>query len=205
MTTNPIIVVILAMFILKEKITLYRGLGIIIGSLGAITFIITNSQESLNGDSVMGDFFILLNALFYGLYLVLVKPLMAKYKPITIITWVFTFGLFYVSLFPLSITEFSRIEWDFPIDITYRIIFVVVGVTFLAYLLNVYALKRVSPAISSSYIYLQPVLATAFLYLFSYLGMENYTDSITTTKILCTIAIFTGVFLISMKPKKEKT
>jgi drug/metabolite transporter (DMT)-like permease len=202
MSTNPIIVVILALFILKEKITLNRALGIIVGGTGAIVFILINSSEKISGDSVSGDLFIFINAFSYGLYLVLAKPLMKKYKPLTVITWVFTFGLFYVSLFPLTFRELSNVNWDFSADIYYRIIFVILAVTFLAYLLNIYALKRVSPAISSSYIYLQPVLATAFLFLFSWLGMEDYTNSITWVKILCTIAIFLGVFLISLKTKK---
>lgn len=201
MSMNPIIVVVLAMFILKEKITLNRALGIIIGGTGAIVFMVNNSSETITGN-LSGDLFIFINAFSYGLYLVLVKPLMSKYKPLTVITWVFTFGLFYVLLFPLSLQEFTRVNWDFPREISYRIVFVIIAVTFLTYLLNVYALKKVSPAISSSYIYLQPVMATAFIFLFSYLGMENYTSSITLTKILCVLAIFMGVFLISMKTKK---
>lgn len=202
MSTNPIIVVVLALLILKEKITINRALGIIIGGAGVVVFILNNSSEGLSGDNTIGDLFIFINATSYGLYLVLVKPLMAKYRPITVITWVFTFGLFYVSLFPLTFRELWAVKWDFPDEIWYRIIFVIVAVTFLTYLLNVYALKKVSPAISSSYIYLQPVLATAFLYLFSWLGLENYTDSITIIKILCTLAIFIGVFMISLKTKK---
>ncbi|MCB0478815.1 MAG: EamA family transporter [Crocinitomicaceae bacterium] len=202
MSTNPIITVILALFILKEKVTWNRALGILVGGTGAILFIMNNSTESISGDSVSGDIFIFINAASYALYLVLAKPLMKKYKPLTVITWVFTFGLIYVSLFPLTFKEMSYVKWDFPTEIWWRITFVIIAVTFLAYLLNIYALKRVSPAISSSYIYLQPVLATLFLFLFSWWGMEDYTNSITFTKVLCTIAILAGVFLISLKTKK---
>lgn len=203
MSTNPIITVVLALLILKEKITWNRALGIAVGGTGAILFIMNNSSEGIRGDSVQGDLFIFINAASYALYLVLTKPLMKKYKPITVITWVFTFGLIYVSVFPLTFQELSYVKWDFPTEIWVRIIFVIIAVTFLAYLLNIYALKRVSPAVSSSYIYLQPVLATAFLFLFSWLGMEDYTNSITFIKVLCTLAIFAGVFLISLKLKKR--
>ncbi|MEZ4938463.1 MAG: DMT family transporter [Crocinitomicaceae bacterium] len=203
MSTNPIITVILALLILKEKITWNRALGILVGGTGTILFIMNNSSESISGDSVSGDLFIFVNSASYALYLVLAKPLMKKYKPLTVITWVFTFGLIYVSIFPLTFKELAYIQWDFPTEIWVRIIFVVIAVTFLAYLLNIFALKRVSPAISSSYIYLQPVLATVFLYLFSWWGMEDYTNSITWTKIVCTVAIFFGVFLISLKSKKS--
>lgn len=203
MSTNPIITVVLALLILKEKITWNRALGIAVGGTGAILFIMNNSSEGIRGDSVQGDLFIFINAASYALYLVLAKPLMKKYKPITVITWVFTFGLIYVSVFPLTFQELSYVKWDFPTEIWVRIIFVIIAVTFLAYLLNIYALKRVSPAVSSSYIYLQPVLATAFLFLFSWLGMEDYTNSITFIKVLCTLAIFAGVFLISLKLKKR--
>lgn len=203
MSTNPIITVILALFILKEKITWNRALGILVGGTGAILFIVNNSSEGISGDSVEGDIFIFVNATSYALYLVLVKPLMKKYKPITVITWVFTFGLIYVSIFPLTFQEISYVSWDFPTEIWIRILFVIIAVTFLAYLFNIYALKRVSPAVTSGYIYLQPVLATGFLFLFSWWGLEDYTNSVTWTKILCTVAIFLGVFLISLKTQKS--
>ena len=49
----------------------------------------------------MGNILVFINASSYAFYLVIVKPLMAKYNPITILTYVFGFGMLFV--FPLDI------------------------------------------------------------------------------------------------------
>lgn len=205
MTINPILVVVLSFFILKEAITLRRSVGILIGATGAVLLTLTAGTGI--GDSSLGDLFIFINAASYALYLVLVKPLMGKYKPLTVITYVFSFGFIFVMLYPptfmeLSITNFSRI----PMSMVFVIIYVVVGVTFLAYLLTVFGLKHVSPSATSAYIYLQPVLVMLFAVGLSALGMaEDYTGTITSEKIMYMILIFIGVYITSSKSFKKES
>ncbi len=205
MTINPILVVVLSFFILKEAITLRRSVGILIGATGAVLLTLTAGTGI--GDSSLGDLFIFINAASYALYLVLVKPLMGKYKPLTVITYVFSFGFIFVMLYPptfmeLSITNFSRI----PMSMVFVIIYVVVGVTFLAYLLTVFGLKHVSPSATSAYIYLQPVLVMLFAVGLSALGMaEDYTGTITGEKIMYMILIFIGVYITSSKSFKKES
>ena len=205
MTINPILVVVLSFFILKEAITLRRSVGILIGATGAVLLTLTAGTGI--GDSSLGDLFIFINAASYALYLVLVKPLMGKYKPLTVITYVFSFGFIFVMLYPptfmeLSITNFSRI----PMSMVFVIIYVVVGVTFLAYLLTVFGLKHVSPSATSAYIYLQPVLVMLFAVGLSALGMaEDYTGTITGEKIMYMILIFIGVYITSFKSFKKES
>ena len=205
MTINPILVVILSFFTLKEAITLRRSVGILIGATGAVLLTLTAGTGI--GDSSLGDLFIFINAASYALYLVLVKPLMGKYKPLTVITYVFSFGFIFVMLYPptfmeLYITNFSRI----PMSMVFVIIYVVVGVTFLAYLLTVFGLKHVSPSATSAYIYLQPVLVMLFAVGLSALGMaEDYTGTITSEKIMYMILIFIGVYITSSKSFKKES
>lgn len=197
MTVNPILVVILSYFILKEAITWRKSVGIMLGATGAILLTLTAGTGS--GDSVLGDLFIFINAMSYGVYLVLVKPLMQKYAPLTVITYVFTFGLTFIMCYPptlseLFVTEFSVI----PTKIAAIIVYVVVGVTFLTYLLTVYGLKYLSPSVSSAYIYLQPVLVMFFAFIFGVFGFtDDYTNTITIEKVLYMLLIFTGVYLSS--------
>lgn len=197
MTINPILVVILSYFILKEAVTWRKSIGIILGATGAILLTLTAGTGS--GDSAIGDIFIFINAMSYGVYLVLVKPLMSKYAPLTVITYVFTFGLLYVTCFPPTLMELSATNFSvIPMDKIYVIIFVIVGVTFLTYLLTVYGLKHVSPSVSSAYIYLQPVLVMFFAFFLSYIGLaDDYTNTITVQKVLYMILIFGGVSLTS--------
>jgi len=199
MTTTPIIVFVLSIIILKEKSTQTKVLGITLGAIGSISLTYLSSGENGYASS-LGDLFIFLNAISYSFYLVLVKPLMVKYSPLTVITWVFTFGLIYVLLWPFSTAEISAITWQsMPTNIPWRILFVVVGVTFLPYLLTVFAMKDVSPSVASSYIYFQPVLAGVFIYISFLIGSDDYTADFSIWKILCAVLIFVGVYLVSKK------
>tara|TARA_B110000046_G_C12977839_1_gene391961 strand:- start:240 stop:1148 length:909 start_codon:yes stop_codon:yes gene_type:complete len=201
MTTTPIIVFILSLFILKERPNAIKIVGLIIGAAGSIIFTL---QGSSGGDSsLMGDLFIFANATSYSLYLVLVKPLMAKYKPLTVITWAITFGLIYVLCWPMSSNEITQTSFStLTTDSILRLLFVVVCVTFLTYLLMLYAMKRVSPSVGSTYIYFQPLLAAFFIYVFWLFGLENYTQDITLGKIMAALLIFVGVYLV-IKPNKS--
>lgn len=204
MTFNPILVLVLASIMLKEKITGYRLGGVAIGMTGAILLILYNVGSGEGLDPTLGNLFIFLNAMSYGLYLVLVKPLMSKYKPVTVISYVFLFGTIGVLLSPFAVQEFVAIEWNtMPTDMLWSVGYVVVATTFLAYLLNIFALKIVSPSVSSSYIYLQPVMSMFFTWIygaFLYPESEAANFEFTWLKGVFTLMIFTGVFLISRRP-----
>jgi len=200
MTATPIIVFILSMLFLKEKATKNKLIGIGLGAIGSVNLILLGNNASGTDASSLGDLFIILNAVSYSIYLVLVKPLMAKYRPLTVITWVFTFGLIYVLIWPFSSSEFLAVEWQaMPVDIPWRIAFVVIGVTFLPYLLTVLAMKNVSPSVASSYIYFQPMIASVFIYLSFVLGLEDYTADFSIWKLASALFIFIGVYLVSKR------
>jgi drug/metabolite transporter (DMT)-like permease len=201
MTINPILVLILAYFVLKEKITTYKFVGILLGALGAV--LLTLAGGSGSDDSLLGDLFLFLNALSYAIYLVIAKPLMKKYSPLTVITYVFTFGWIFVLAFPLTWIELQTTDFSIiPADIWGKIAFVVIAVTFLVYLLTMYALKYLSPSVSASYIYLQPILVIFFALFFSAIGLSaDYTNTITWAKIGYMFLIFSGVYLTT-RPSK---
>ncbi len=191
MVASPIIVALLSAIIIKEKPSFYRIIGIIIGLAGAC-YIILQENNANEGASLMGNLLIILNATSYGLYLVLVKPLMKKYSPITVIKWVFTFGLIIVT--PFGLTEIDTVNWQMPVDIILKIGFVIIFTTFFCYLFNIYGVKRVSPTIVSSYIYLQPILTSIIAVVYGY-------ENINETMIICGLIIFFGVYLVS-KPAR---
>lgn len=191
MTMNPIIVLLLSYWILKEGITKMKVIGILIGATGAI-LLVARKEISFDNNSFLGDIFILLNATFYGIYLILVRPLMQRYEAITVIKWVFLFGTLMIipfGLYPLTETNFTT----FTPAVWGAIAYVILGTTFLAYLLNAMALKFVSSTTVGYYIYLQPVFAT---FIAVSLGMEDFRWE----KALFALMIFFGVYLVSKKP-----
>lgn len=204
MAINPILVVILSFFLLKEKVTWNRAIGILLGTSGAI--LLTLTAGTGKGDSVLGDFFLFINAASYAIYLVIAKPLMKKYSPLTVITYVFTFGTLFVMLYPPTLSEFSQTNFvRIPADAWIKIVYVVVGVTFFTYLLTMFGLKYLSPSVSSAYIYLQPVLVMFFAYSLSAMGIaDDYTGTITWEKIGYMLVIFAGVYITSAGTIRQK-
>ena len=122
MVTSPIIVSIMALFLLKEIINFKKILGIGIGLVGAL-LIITNKEDGNSNFGLWGDVLIFLNATSYGLYLVLVKPIMHKYHPITVLKWIFTFG--FIIIIPFGLYEIGDVNWVMPSHIILKIGFVV--------------------------------------------------------------------------------
>ncbi len=201
MTLNPIMVVVLSYFILKEAITTYRVAGILLGATGA--GLLTLSSSAKGAELALGDIFLLINAASYAIYLVIAKPLMVKYKPLTVITYTFLFGYIFVLLFPPTLIDVFQTDFSLLTGVVlWKVLYVIVAVTFLAYLLTMYSLSKLSPSVSSAYIYLQPVLVIFFAIFFAYIGFTaDYTHTITTQKIFYMILIFVGVYITSLKKK----
>lgn len=197
MTTNPIQVMLIASILIKEMITWKKIAGIFLGATGAITLIVFGKTISLSPDTPWGDFYIFINAMSYGVFIVLVKPLMQKYHPITVITWCFFVGIFMV--LPFGIEQFSEINWStMSQPILWGIAYVVIFATFLAYLLNTTALQTLSASVVSIYVYLQPILAVIIAIIYG-------KDSLSWLHIVCTLCIFTGVYLVSRSPEQIKS
>lgn len=195
MITTPILVLIIAAIVIRERITMLKTAGVLIGFSGAAVLMYTSGLDNGNEDNVLGDLFVLINALSWGTYLVLVKPLMQKYHTITILSWVFTFGFFLV--LPIGYSQASQVHWSvFDGKGWFEFLFIIIGTTYLAYILNTYALKALSPSVVSAYIYLQPVL-TAML------AISMSKDHLSWYKCASALLIFTGVYLVSMQPKKN--
>ena len=195
-TTAPLIVLIFSYLILQERITLNKLLGITLGGVGAI-FLILYGNKTVGTSSFLGNLFVLLNACSYGLYLVLVKTLMKKYHAITVASWVFLFGFLYV--FPFGISDFLNTNFEaFTLNTYLTIGYVVFFTTFFAYLFNIYALNHLAPSVTSSYVYLQPVVSFIIVSILAYGFMqEAYAQDINAIKIASCFLVAAGVYIIS--------
>ena len=121
---------------------------------------------------------------------------MKKYKPSTVIKWVFLFGFIFV--FPFGINEFSAIEWgNFEFNHWMAFLFVIIFTTFIAYLFNIFGLKLLNPSVVSTYIYTQPLVATL-------VSLLLHKEPLDPEKIFFAIAIFTAVYLVSIRKERPK-
>lgn len=198
MTINPIVVTIFTLIMLKERVSILKVIGLALGIGGALTLLLSNGKSfQINNQTAFGDMLTLINACSWALFIVLAKPYMKLYKTVTVMKWIFLFGLFLV--FPFSINDLHKLDFNqFTSQAWFALFFVVVGTTFLAYLLNLFALKTLSPSTVSAYIYLQPFLAILFALLLK-------KDEISFLKFFSGSLIITGVYLAGIKTKNIKT
>ena len=204
MALNPIMVALLSFYFLKERLSSRQKTGIALGAIGAIALTIYGSTE---WKARLGDLFLIGNSLSYAIYLILVKPLMNRYPPIQVIAIVFTFGSLFLLLFPPLYWDLANLNLSrIPMEVWIKIIFVIVGVTFLTYLLTVIGLRYVSPTLAAVFIYVQPIFVIVFSYVFSFIGWaQDYTKSINSTTIFLMALIFIGVYFTTNIPKSHET
>lgn len=192
-TISPIIVFIFSAILLKEKIKLIRSAGILFGFVGALILVLYTAKTGLNAPNIpLGNILFIVNSFAYGLYLVLVKPLIEKYNVINLLKWLFLLAIF--MNFPVTIVEFSSVDWmNLPIkEAILPMVFVVVGTTFCTYLFNAYALRTLSPSTVSSFIYLQPIVGIIY-------AVSTKSDSLSLVSVVGMILIFIGIYLVTKK------
>ena len=194
MTITPIIILVLSAYVLGEKITSLKIAGVVIGLIGALILTIYGKSARAGDNVSLGNVLIFLNAISYSVYVILIKKLTAKYHPFSFIKWLFLFGL--IILIPFGYNELTEVQWEtFTPNITYSVLFVIIGATFGTYLLNPLALNKLKASTVGIFIYLQPAIAGLFAL---YIGA----DFIDLLKISAMVLIFTGVYLVTKKPKK---
>ncbi|MEO1049628.1 MAG: DMT family transporter [Bacteroidota bacterium] len=189
-TAVPITVLVVAYFLGKERLNRIKVLGVILGAVGAY-LLVTKDGVSISKGTFLGDLLVAVNGVSYAFYLVMVKPLMGKYQALTVIKWVFLFGA--VIAFPFGIQEAIVVDWgNLPLIAWFSIIFVIIGVTVLVYLLNVWSLKYVESSTVGMYVYLQPVLA-------SIIAIALGKDSLEIEEVVYSLLIMLGVYLVSKR------
>ena len=189
LATNPIFAFVFAALILGENISLAKGTGLAIGLSGVMILILRNGMPDMGSSTFLGDVYTLINTISWAFYTVIIKKMLEKYHPITVMKWTFFFGMF--TNIPIGYSQWSTTDWS---AITFygwlSIGFVVVFATFFGYLLLTLGLRRLSPTIVSTYTYTQPVIAA---YLATLLGQ----DHVSLVMVVAALLIFAGVFFVS--------
>ena len=191
-TITPILVVILSALFIKEKITLQRGIGVFLGLIGALALILFGAEIRQDATNIpLGNMLFIVNATSYGLYLILVKKLLEKYHPFTLMKWMF--GIGFIITLPITYTEFKEIQWShLPVEALGAIAFVIIGTTFLTYLFNVFALTQLKASTVGVFMYLQPLIGIIF-------AIMAGKDHLTLVKFLAIVLVLIGVYLVSKK------
>ena len=195
MVSTPMIVLALSAIIMKERMKSRMVFGIILGLIGTAFLILYGKSIGSATNAGLGNFLVLVNAISYGFYLIIVKKLMDKYNAFSFVKWIYLFG--FIMVLPFGWSQFDAVNWSaIPVTISWKIVFVVVISTFLTYLLNLLSMKELKPTTVAVFIYLQPLFATIFA-----IGLGK--DELSVVKIISALLIFTGVYLVTQKKSVE--
>ena len=189
MVSTPMIVLTLSAIIMKERMQKRKAFGIVLGLVGTAFLILYGKSLGNATHAGLGNFLVLVNAISYGFYLIIVKKLMDKYNAFTFVKWIYLFG--FIMVLPFGWSQFQSVNWTLvPMNICWKIGFVVVFSTFLTYLLNLLSMKELKPTTVAVFIYLQPLFATIF-------AISLGKDELSLVKIGSAVLIFGGVYLVS--------
>ena len=195
-TITPILVFVFSAILIKERLLLPRVVGVVLGFTGALVLIVFGNEIRQDAPNIpLGNALFILNASSFGLYLVLVKSLSAKYTTVHLLKWLFLFG--FIMALPISYPEFSQVNWtDLPYEAVWRFAFVVIGTTFMTYLLNVYALKQLKASTVGVFTYLQPLIGIAYAIMVG-------ADGLTAYKLGTGSVVLLGVYLVTKRYKSK--
>ncbi len=195
-TSSPLFAMIIAALILKEPIMTKKISGVLLGIAGAVLLIYTtHNAGAASGSGTIGDLAIVCSSFSYAFYLVITKPLTAKYSPVTIMKWMFLYAC--IMLFPFLYKDlFGAALFRQSEMLPFLLLgYVLVFATFLAYLLIPVAQKRIRPTTISMYNNLQPVIA-------SFVAIMLGQDRFSITKGMAGILVLLGVYLVTQSKSK---
>lgn len=199
-TSMPLIAMVLSAFFLKEPVSGKKVTGIALGATGALLLIAGSSYQgsapSGNGNPILGDVLVLLAQCSYALYFVLFKGFVSKYSIITIMKWMFTYS--FLCALPFSYNELMGTEWlEMAPEVIASLAVVVVGGTFISYLLVIVGQRNLRPTVGAMYNYVQPVISCSVAV---FMGM----DTLNFPKLASVLLIAAGVYLVSASPTRKE-
>ena len=173
-----------------ERLTKIKIIGIILAAVGVI-ILIDPRKASFSSQTTLGDIFIVINCLAYGIYVATSREAIMRNGIFRSMMWVFIFAS--IVTVPLGVWSLSLIDiTSVSTGIWLTILWIGIGATAAPYLLNAYALSKVDPSMVAVFVYLQPLIGFSLAVLF--LG-----ESITPIFIAASLLIFAGVFLVTRK------
>lgn len=131
--------------------------GVVLAAAGAL-LLLNAERFEWSSRYFRGDLLILANGFSYSLYLVLSRPVLARYRPLA-----FTSAMFRWGAAPIALAAFPAIVRFSPKEVTptawWSLVAIVIFCTVIPYALNSWALARTKASRVAAYVFLQPVIA----------------------------------------------
>ena len=190
----PVITFILAWFLGREGLNIYKSISLIVALSGALILMEIDNLD-ITSNLFIGDIFIFINFVCFGLFLVLSKPLIEKHSPFGLSVIVMSIGA--VILLPISIHGLWN-NWESWLELPWWIYFAafysIFFATIITYSLNYYAMEFVDSSKVALFIYFQPVVAGT-------ISVALGRDEITTRLLVSSFLIMLGLLLSTIEVK----
>lgn len=197
-TTMPISALLLSALILKEPITLRKALGVALGCCGAVLLVMTSVRTAAGASGMgdlRGDLLCFAAQISYTIYLTVFGRLAKRYSIFTVNKWMFLSAT--CIIWPFTAQHVWQTPWRALSMVTLaEIAYVVVGGTFLAYILMIRGQQVLRPTVVSMYNYVQPIVAVIVSII---LGLAVFT----LTHALAVALIFSGVALVTLSKSRK--
>lgn len=185
-TTIPVFTLLTGLALRREKATGRAFLGVALALSGAV-YLIGADGFSMSGGTLVGDLLVLGNSLCYGVYLVVVRPLVQRLGSVRVVVWLFAFGVLWIA--PYGATDFARHAGDLRGETWALVVYIILVATVFTYLVNAWALGRAPSSMVAVYIYLQPVAAAV-------LAMLVLGETLSSRVTLAALLVFVGIYLV---------
>ncbi len=185
----PVFTVLVAIALRQERFDRVRAGGMLLAFAGA-SILLFGRGAGLDPEHLTGNLLVIANEFCYAIYLVIARPLLARYPPLVVVAWVFGLSAWAAPL--LALGE-DPLPSGASLQSWWSLAYIVVGPTVLTYMLNVYALARVSASTTASFIFIQPAITV----LASQLWLR---EPLPENMVLSTVLTFAGVWVVARRP-----
>ena len=159
---TPAFVFILAIWYLKEKISLLKILGIAISFAGVVIILRTGRFDA---DTLFGDSLVILAVIAYAGYTIFGKPLILKYGPLTTTAYALVVGT--ALYLPLGVVYAARFDYgSVPAAGWLSLLYIAIVTSVIAYSIWFWALGRMEASKLSIFQNLQPIIAAILSFMF---------------------------------------
>ena len=189
---SPVLITLLSTIIFKEHLVKKQVFGIGVAALGTV-IVVTGGTISFPGDRefLLGSLILLFTPVLWATYSLVGKKIMDRYSPFLVVAYVNVLGGLCLIPFSLAENSFCQI-FTMSLSGWLAILFLAVTCSLLGYYIWFYVMKQVGAAITSSFLFAEPLVTVLFAIMF--VGEE-----LSMFILAGGFLIFIGVYLVARK------
>lgn len=193
---NPITIFVFSAILLKDPIKGKTWIGLLL-ALGGALFLMDLGQFHVSESTFLGDVYVFINAFVFGLYMVIVSPLVRKYNAFVVAFWTFLIAL--PCIVSLGYIPTMEADWGaLPALGWWVLVYIILGTTIVVYGINFYIPTIASTQVFGIYVYLQPFVAAL-------VSIWVGNDTLNLRKIISGVIIIAGIYIVQSTKSNAPT